>query len=369
MRSLAVAASLLFSLSVFADSIDLGQASKYNAFVKGNYTVKSSDVEGRVAVGGNLNIDGGYDIGTQIIDYGMGDGPSLVVGGNIVKTGTGNFNVYQSSTLPNPVLGDVVLGGTLTGGPSTIGNITENSSSLPVDFDSAFSHLETLSEQLSQRTASEMINHNWALEFKVDPNVVPDDGVYVFNITDDQLKTNWGLKTDWYVNTEGMADNATVVFNVTNKNGDPVEFTQSNIFLTNNNNPYSSADPLSGYFNKGAANNVPPVQVLYNFYGASQLNLKSDLYGSILAPTADIKAIDSVIWGQVVGKSWEGNMQINYNPFDPVGEPPTPVPEPASALLFLIALALIAGRKKFQSIKLNAIKLTSHANNEGLYLA
>lgn len=352
MRSLAILASLLLSFSTLADSIDLGQASKYNAFVKENYSVNSSDVEGRVAIGGNLTVDGGYDIGTQIIDYGMGDGPSLVVGGNIVKTGPGNFNVYQSSTLPNPVLGDVVLGGTLTGGPSSIGSISENSTNLPVDFNSAFAHLESLSEQLSQRTASETINHNWALEFKVDPNVVPDDGVYVFNITDEQLKTSWGLKTDWYVNTQGMADDATIVFNVTNQNGDPVEFTQSNIFLTNDSAPYSSADPLSGYFNKGAANNVPPVQVLYNFYGASQLNLKSDLYGSILAPTADIKAIDSVIWGQVIGKSWEGNMQINYNPFDPVGEPPVSVPEPTSAFLFVFALALILGRKKLLTMKL-----------------
>jgi len=364
MRSLAIVASVLFSLPTLADSIDLGQASKYNAFVKENYSVNSSDVEGRVAIGGDLTIDGGYDIGTQIIDYGMGDGPSLVVGGNITKTGSGNFNVYQSATLPNPVLGDVVLGGTLTGGPSTIGTISENSASLPVDFDNAFAHLESLSEQLSQRTASEMINHSWALEFKVDPNVVPEDGVYVFNITDDQLKTNWGLKTDWYVNTEGMAADATVVFNVSNKNGDPVDFTQSNVFLTNNSDPYKSSDPLSGYFNKGAANNTPPVQVLYNFYGASQLNLKSDLYGSILAPTADIKAIDSVIWGQVIGKSWEGNMQINYNPFDPVGETPTPVPEPASAILLLLALALMLGRKKLLAIKLN-----SKVNNNGLCLA
>lgn len=338
---MAVLASMLFSLQAYAGSIDLGDASKYNAFVKGNYSVNSSDVEGRVAVGGNLNIHGGYDIGTQINDFGMGDGPSLVVGGDINKTGSGNFSVYRSSTLPNPVLGDVVLGGTLTGGPTSIGTVNENSSSLPVDFDNAFAHLTDLSEQLSQRTAVNAdTSAGWKLDFKADPNNTPTDNVYVFNITQDQLKTQWGgLRTDWHLDTTGMAEGATVVFNIKNESGSVVDFTQSNIYL-------NGTDALSGYFNKGSANGKPPVQVLYNFYGASQLNLNTDLYGSILAPTADIKANSSVIWGQVVGQSWEGNMQINYNPFDPVGSTPNPVPEPATLFSFLIAFVIMLVRKK-----------------------
>ncbi|MEW6989076.1 collagen-binding domain-containing protein [Colwelliaceae bacterium 6441] len=340
MRKIAFIASLLFSLQAYADSINLGDASKYNAFVKGNYKVTSSDVEGRVAVGGNLTIDGGYDIGTKINDFGMGSGPSLVVGGDINKTGPGNLNVYRSSTLPNPVLGDVVLGGTLNGGPSDIGTLTENSNNLPVDFDNAFAHLENLSNQLSQRTAVNAdASAGWKLDFKADPNNVPSDNIYVFNVSQDQLRTQWGgLRTDWHLDTTGMAADATVVFNITNSNGTVVDFTQSNIFLNGN-------DPLSAYYNKGTANNKPPVQVLYNFNGASQLNLNTDLYGSILAPTADIKANSSVIWGQVIGQSWEGNMQINYNPFDPVGST-TPVPEPATYLSFLIALAIMLVRRK-----------------------
>jgi len=203
-----------------------------------------------------------------------------------------------------------------------------------------------LSQQLAQRAALQTIDHNWALEFKVDPNVVPVDGVYVFNITDDQLKkSNGGNKTDWYLNTDGMAADATVVFNITNKNGDTIDFSQSNVFLTNNSNPFGATDPLSGYFNKGSANGTPPIQVLYNFYGASQLDLKTDLYGSILAPSADIKAISSVIWGQVIGNSWEGNMQVNYNPFDPVGST-TPVSEPSAVLLFVLAFGFLAIRQK-----------------------
>ncbi|NQZ23326.1 MAG: choice-of-anchor A family protein [Colwellia sp.] len=358
MRHLAVIASLLLSFQAVADTIDFGQASKYNAFVKENYSVTSSDVEGRVAVGGNLYVDGGYDIGTQIIDFGMGDGPSLVVGGDIVKTKAGNFNVYQSATLPSPVLGNVVIGGTLTGGPNEIGTLTENSTNLPVDFNSAFTHLENLSEQLSARTAyGNVDDQGWALLFSVDENVVPEDGVYVFDITQQQFAT------DWYINTDGMTDNATFVFNITNENGTVIDFSQANVFLTNDANPTDWTNPLSGYYNKGSANIQPPVQLLYNFYGASQLNLNSDLYGSVLAPTADIKSNESTIFGQVIGKSWEGNMQINYNPFDPVGTP-TPVPEPSTFFMFALAFVLMVSRAKLSKL-MAKIKL----NNQAVCLA
>lgn len=363
MRHLAIIASLLLSVQSLADTIDFGQASQYNAFIKGNYSVNSSDVEGRVALGGNLYVDGGYDIGTQIIDYGMGDGPSLVVGGDIIKTQSGNFNVYQSATLPNPVLGDVVMGGAFSGGPSSIGIVTENSTNLPVDFDSAFTHLEALSTQLSQRSATSVVDHGWALEFTVDPDAAPTDGVYVFNVTQDMFTT------DWYVNTDNMAEDATVVFNISNENGTIVDFSQANVFLANSNNPFDSSNPLSSYFNKGAANGEPPVQLLYNFFGASQLNLNSDLYGTVLAPTADIKSNESTIYGQVIGKSWQGDMQINYNPFEPVDPVTTPVPEPTSLLMLAFALVLLSGRKRLSRLTFKLNKLTFKLNNKHVCVA
>ncbi|WDE01942.1 choice-of-anchor A family protein [Thalassomonas actiniarum] len=345
MRHLTLLAGLLISGQTLAGPIDFGQASQYNAFIKEDYSVTSSDVEGRVAVGGNLTVNGGYDIGTQIIDYDMGDGPSLVVGGDINKTGTGSLNVYQSATLPNPVLGDVVLGGTFTGGPSSIGSITENSSNLPVDFSGAFAELEALSHQLAQESDIAVIDHGWALEFALDPNLVFEDEVYVFNVSQDMFAT------DWYVNTDGMGEDATVVFNIANDNGSTVDFSQANVFLTDSSNPFDSSDPLSGYFNKGTANNEPPLQLLYNFDDVDLLNLNSDLYGSVLAPTADIKANESTIYGQVIGKSWQGNMQINYNPFKPVPPDTTPVPEPEGLLLFALGLALVFARKQLSPFK------------------
>ena len=369
MRTLALIATLFISFSSFADSIDLGQASKYNAFVKNNYSVNSSDVQGRVAVGGDLNVtsenqQAGYEVGNKIIDFNMGDGPSLVVGGDINKTGEGHFNIYQTATLPDPVMGDIVLGGTINGTTLDYKTAQENSANLPVDFTNAFSHLENLSKTLSERTAIPTAVHlqdNYLI-FQASSNVIPDDNVYVFNIDQSQLKNQWGTKrTDWFVDASSMADNATVIFNVTNSESDTVDFTQSNIFFERDN--ITRQDPLSAYFNKESANNVPPVQVLYNFYGASQLNLDSDLYGSVLAPTADIKANSSHIYGQVIGKSWEGNMQINYNPFSPVGTP-TPVPEPSTFIIFALAFVVMVSRNKLSTLTAK-IKL----NNKAVCLA
>jgi choice-of-anchor A domain-containing protein len=347
MRTLAVIASLLISFQAFADRIDLGQASEYNAFIKGSYKVTSSDVQGRVAVGGNLVVNGGYEVGNAIVDFAMNDGPSLVVGGNIIKKKQGSFNIYKTATLPNPVMGDVVLGGEIKGNMSSVAfdNKTENSTSLPVDFTSAFEHLRGLSKELANRTTTHQviqgdnINPN-NLYFSVDQNAeIPADGVYVFNVTEQMIKRqNGGSRSDWVVDTANMADGATVLFNLTNESGSTFTLNQANFFLNDTSNP------LSGYSHEKNGTNAP-IQVLYNFYGASQLNLNSDLYGSILAPTANIKANSSVIYGQVVGKSWEGNMQINYNPFEPVGNV-TPVPEPSTFIIFALAFVLMISRNK-----------------------
>ncbi|MFT7429629.1 MAG: choice-of-anchor A domain-containing protein [Colwellia sp.] len=352
MRHLAVIASLFLSFPLFADIIDFGQAGKYHAFIKENYSVSSSDVEGRIAVGGNLLVDGQYDIGAKIIDFAMGDGPSLVVGGNIEKINpSGNLAVYQHHKAgETPELGDAIIGGTLTGTLNDVRSLTQNSDSLPVDFNSAFSHLENLSQQLSARTAYGSVEDNgWALIFSVDENVVPENGVYVFNVTQQQSES------EFYINTNGMAEDATVVFNISNDTGSSVIDLSSRgmVYITNDSAPTSFTNPLSNKFIAGEANTPVPFQLLYNFYGASQLNLDIALYGSILAPTADIAANGGQMFGQVIGKSWQANraFQTNYNPFQPTGSPATSVPEPSTFIIFAVAFLMMLSRNTLSKIR------------------
>jgi hypothetical protein len=55
-KGVVVAALALQSVMASAGVLDLGVAGKFNVFVFGDFTSSNSDVEGAVAVGGNLNV-------------------------------------------------------------------------------------------------------------------------------------------------------------------------------------------------------------------------------------------------------------------------------------------------------------------------
>jgi len=352
----------LTSIPVGAVAIDLGDASKYNAFIKNDFKVKGTDTQGRVAIGGNLTVEGGHDIGAEITNFAMGDGPSLVVGGNIVKNNNewgsaGFINIYKDHP---SILGDVMYAGDVidnSSGGGFLGHLHQvSTNNLPVDFDNAFAHLNQLSSELMATTANGSTTSagvNWQgnitgpLTFT--PHTTPSDNVYVFEVTQAQLNST----TEWSV--EGVSDNAALIFNVINPNREKskenwagnkdtcsagqigcVHFSQTNISI--------NGQLLSERYRKDTFNAEHQQKILFNFGHATQVNLASDIYGSVLAPHADLKANPSVIWGQVIGKSWEGNMQINYNPFPALGANspgPTPVPSPEVIWIFALALTLL----------------------------
>ncbi len=367
-KKLLLLSCIILSSPSLAVEINLGEASKYNAFIKNNLKVKASDTQGRVAIGGDFIVEGGNDIGYRIGEFGMGDGPSLVVGGDVIKTGPGSINVYEPGVHQTPHSGEMVYGGTVYNNgeivTETINGKIEATfnkkeiNQLPVDFDDAFAHLNQLSENLMATTAhGEGIKDGWPLVFT--PTSTPDDNVYVFNVLQEQINST----NEWRI--EGVSSDATVVFNITNPNAVAgktnwggnkdtcaqgqvgcVQMSQTNIKL--------NGQLLSDHVNKDHMNNRLASQVFFNFAGATQVNLATDLYATVLAPQADIKANPSVIWGQVIGKSWQGNMQINYDPFNNVGNgtTPTPVPTPATIWIFALALALVYVNRKGLNKKL-----------------
>jgi choice-of-anchor A domain-containing protein len=83
-----------------ATPIDLGAAKDYNAFIREDFSATSSDVEGRVAVGGNASI-ANYSVNIKDGSQLYGDTttkPAMVVGGDL------NFSSGQ-------IAGDVYVGG------------------------------------------------------------------------------------------------------------------------------------------------------------------------------------------------------------------------------------------------------------------
>lgn len=55
--------------------------------------------------------------------------------------------------------------------------------------------------------------------------------------------------------------------------------------------------------------------ILFNFFEAEEIDINAVIFGSILAPKANINSPYGAMWGQVIADSWSGNAQINDNAF------------------------------------------------------
>lgn len=327
-----------------AGSISLGQAANYNLFVKENFTATSSDTEGAVAIGGNMIINGGYDVGFVT---GSDNAASLTVGGDIIKSGTGALNVYNGNytigAAPYGKPGNLVYGGTIQNNGGSINAAPSNSQKPAINFNNAFSQLEQLSSTLANMTSPITTNRNTQdriLTFK--PAIASTSNVYVFELTQADLNNFHTIRID----NSNISKDALIVFNMTNKVG-TVASEQSTAMtcppstpscFTLRQNTYQIGNQTTDSNTKLAQN------VLFNFNGINDLRISSSVYGSILAPKAAINAPTGVIWGQVIAKSWTGNEQVNFNPLNiPTGQPTVSAP-PAWALMLLPLLLVIRRR-------------------------
>lgn len=337
---LSLLASTLFSVSSYAGSISLGQAANYNMFVKENFSASSSDTEGAAAIGGNLIVDGGYDFG-----YVNNSAPATVtVGGNVVKNGWGHLNVYDGAG--NTRLGDLVYGGSYTVSNGGVGAAATTQGASDVDFNSAFAHLNALSDQLAAKTTPDVAtNRNTQDGILVfTPATATADNVYVFNIMQDDLNSFHTIRVD----NSNISKDALVVFNLTNPTG-----SQAKNWTSQNKCAVGQTDCLSMTqvrYEVGDLNSNNPAianHVLFNFNGINDLRIESSVYGSILAPKAAISTTWGVIWGQVMAKSWSGNQQVNWAPLNvpPGGNSSVSAPSPV-ALLLLVPVLFWSRRRK-----------------------
>ena len=289
-----------FTSPVAALPISFGAADNYNVFVKNDFSATSSDVEGRVAVGGNASISN-YSInvknGVQLYSD-TSSNPALVVGGGLNYT-SGN------------IAGDVYVGGVFNGSASgTITNGSLQSGGLsPIDFDSEFAALEQLSLDLSLLNDNGVATPQWSTQnyYGEGQNGVGSDW-HVFDLTgDDMMFTDYLLRD---VDAEDF-----ILFNVSGSN---ISTSWGN-FAGSDNSLRMQSD-----------------RVLYNFFEAEVLEVNAALFGSILAPNASVLAAYGLIEGQVIADSWLGNAQVNDNPFIT-----SPVSVSAPGSLGLLSLGLL----------------------------
>lgn len=339
LQQFAVLSSLLsLSFSTLAGSINLGQAADYNVFVRQNFTVTGSDTEGKVAIGGNLIVQGQYNFGVMSKDNAA---PEVVVGGNVSKTGEGALVVHQGA---EHQYGQLVYQGQMSG--SLSGGSASKTNQLPVNFNSAFNHLDNLSATLAaQTTPSVQINRdsqNRILTFT--PAKANGDNVYVFNLTQEDYQNFNQIKVD----NRYISKDALIVFNLSNPTGVAGPSWQQNRCVAGQTSCFELSNKhfsIGDMDNLGAGRNLIDQHLLFNFAGISDLKVTGSVFGSILAPSSNIVSTGGVIWGQVIANSWTSHgwpnggaaTQVNWSALKvpPGGSPQVSAPSPFWLLLLL----------------------------------
>ena len=313
--TISVIAALFFFHSISQATL-LGTAGDYNVFVFGDMNVKTSDSQGRIAAGGNINMNN-YSIGLLA-------GPSeysMVSGGNInftsgnVKNG-GIFSGGNAILSNLGVAGKVVANGTIAFSSGSSAGIVPNAGAVnPVDFTDAYNYLNFVSSTLAGMNANGITT--------VTPwnaiTLTGDGPLSIFSL--DGAVLNNAKSITFNIGADDVA--------IINVSGDIDKFGGFGIFNT-----------------AGKEGNI-----LYNFYDAGQLSVSNiAVKGSILAPHADIIFNSGRIDGTLIADSATGTGQFNSYPFDH-DVPVNVVPEPGTISLLLSGVAALFTFRKKLGIK------------------
>jgi choice-of-anchor A domain-containing protein len=292
-KQLAITVLSLQALSASAGILDLGVAGQFNVFVFENFTSSNSDVEGAIAVGGHFSAS---NYAVNELNRGVA-GNSLVVAKSLT---------FSSGSVKN---GNIDVAGTST--TSSFGFSGAYTNSDPINFSNERTYLQNLSLSLNGLSNTGTASYQYSgLQLTAS------------NSTDAQIFDIDGSLFNSRNNTtfSGFANGQTIILNIS---GDALRFDGG----TGND------------FGKYGFN------VIYNFYEATALNTGSGATGSILAPLADITGGYTAINGNVIGKSWNTNTQVNvkgmFKATEVAGLQVTPVPEPESYAMLLAGLGLV----------------------------
>ncbi|QPF76632.1 choice-of-anchor A family protein [Roseateles sp. DAIF2] len=305
----------------------LGLSSGMNLVVFKNFYAPSSDVEGRVAVGGNMDV-GSYSINTKNGGSALYGGQGLTVGGHL-KAGSGSYwgNTAVGGNLNSSggasFKGDVKVGGNLNANKQWLSvdsltywgqatNVAQwqnpapqkaaKGSQLDLGFDFAAeqTRLSGLSLQLDALGNSGTAGKQWST-FELNAR---GSKLAVFDISAADVNNNLSLLN--------LGQDTTVIINV---HGSSVTF----------------GGHGSSNFNAG--------RVLFNLVDATTVNYSGGMVASFLAPNADFKTGSGHIDGQVIAKSWSGAVQVNDAAF--IGSI-SAVPEPGSYAMLLAGLGVVS---------------------------
>lgn len=278
-------ATAAVSFASQAHAATLGSAADYNVFTLGNVTQQWTDIEGKVAAGGNISFSGGI-------------GHKLPANSGNVAVAGGNFT-YNGGELQH---GNAVYGGQanlFNGANIKDGNLVKGN---PIDFNAAGQYLKTLSSSLGNLAANGTVTNQYG-QLQLTGN---DSKLNIFTLS--------GATLAVINNFQIFAPpGSTVVVNVTG----------------------TIASMQNFGFN---INGTDQQKVLYNFAQATQLTLSSiGVQGSILAPLAAVTFNNGQLNGNLIAGSLSGSGESHNYLFNGTlpdaptgGQNTAPVPEPTT---------------------------------------
>jgi choice-of-anchor A domain-containing protein len=338
---LPVLAALLLSLTQLAQAQtnSLGLDYSLNLLSFGNLFVPGSDVQGRVAVGGNASI-ANYSINTVTGTQATYSGTGLTVGGNL--------NFVSGAT----------WGNTMVGGNLTVGSVATPLANVSFSANvQVAGNLEATNHWISAPSISYGGNVSGVQQWQSPaPTQVASSVQLGINFaTEQQRLTSLSHSFDTLANTgNSYMEYSTLVLNanhadvaVFDLNGTDVIHNMRldnfgpNTTVILNVHGQSVDFKAGGYTNFNLSTDLAVGHVLFNLPDATQVSFASGVYASFLAPTAQFNTLTGgFIGGQVVAGSWNGSAQVNDNPF--VGAVAA-VPEPETYAMMLAGLLAVAG--------------------------
>ncbi len=317
----------------------------FNLFLTGDWNYRKSDVEGRAAVGGSVNIKR-FSIGEKAgrTDY------SLIAGGRIDAGGTGdaeggqvnNGGIYAGGGvnikrvgLPT---GDIVSKGDISVTQTTLEDGNVRTASDKVTLDKVGMTKGTITKKDNAITPpfdfdainlSEMANNFYtegtALTYDNSRNkgklLVADcynrSGTYYFNVYGSVFENAWGF----FINAPA---DTTVIINVRENTSDESDA------LTISNMDFR----LSGGIRAG--------NILYNFINFKKITMHHiGLFGSILAPGANINFYEGIMTGTLMAKNLTGGSYYDGTNGGQINSVSVPVPEPPTNIMILPGILIL----------------------------
>ncbi|MEH1982220.1 MAG: choice-of-anchor A family protein [Nostoc sp.] len=281
---------LSLGLSQKANATGLGVASDYNVFTLGNFSEQYTDVEGKLAAGGNITFVGN-SIGSKL----AANSGNVVVAGNNLTLSNGQVNN-----------GNIVYGGSANvssneGLPN--GTVTKSN---PIDFSAAGQELKSLSQNLASLSANGTTNVQYGGISLTGTNSQLD----IFNLDASTLSS----ANNFTINS---VTGSTVVVNVSG----------TSVSLQN-----------FGFNIEG----TDKQHILFNFYQATSITDSNvGVEGSILAPLANFAFNGGNVEGNVIVNSLTGVGESHNYLFQ--GNLPSPSPKTVPESQNLLGLGLIAG--------------------------